>query len=75
MFTKLAVSLSKTVRFSIRKHHWKAENKTYELSKPWGVLITGPGGFMGYGDLFSPGSFMINPCLDLWGFMGKIRVI
>ena len=23
-----------------------------------------------YGDLFSPGPFIINPCLDLWGFMG-----
>ncbi len=23
-----------------------------------------------YGDLFSPGSFIINPCFDLWGFMG-----
>ncbi len=28
-----------------------------------------------YGDLFSLGSFIINLCLDLWGFMGKIRVI
>ena len=37
--------------------------------------MTGPGGFMGYGDLLSPGSFIINPWLDLWGFMGKIRVI
>ncbi len=27
---------------------------------------------MGYGDLFSPGSFIINPCLDLWGFMGTL---
>ena len=26
-------------------------------------------GFMGYGDLFSPGSFIINPCFDLWGFI------
>ncbi len=23
-----------------------------------------------YWDLFSPGSFIINPCFDLWGFMG-----
>ncbi len=22
-----------------------------------------------YGDLFSPGPFIINPCLDLWGFI------
>ncbi len=38
-------------------------------------LLSGYCGFMGYGDLFLPGSFIINPCFDLWGFMGKIRVI
>ncbi len=26
-----------------------------------------------YGDLFSHGSFIINPCFDLWGFMDKIN--
>ena len=33
------------------------------------VKSPGGGGFMVmgiYGDLFSPGSFIINPCLDLW---------
>ena len=26
-----------------------------------------------YGDLFSLGSYIINPYFDLWGFMDKIR--
>ena len=36
-------------------------------------LISGHSGFMGYGDLWgfiSQTLFIINPCLDLWGFMG-----
>ncbi len=37
--------------------------------------MSGPSGFMSYGDLFSLGSFIIDPCLDLWGLMGKIWVI
>ena len=37
------------------------------------VQNPGPSGFMGYGDLWgfiSQNSFILNPCLDLWGFMG-----
>ncbi len=32
MFTKLAVSLSKMVRFSIRNHRWKAQKRPYQLN-------------------------------------------
>ena len=35
--------------------------------------LSGPSGFMGYGDLWGfilHGLFILNPCLDLWGFMG-----
>ncbi len=40
--------------------------------------ITGHSGFMGYGDLWgfiTQNSFILNPCLDLWGFMGDLEVI
>ncbi len=35
IFTKLAVSLSKMDRFSIRNHRWKAKNEPYQLTKAW----------------------------------------
>ncbi len=42
------------------------------------LLRTGHSGFMGYGDLWgfiSQNLFIINPCLDLWGFMESPWVI
>ena len=36
MFTKLALSLSKMVRFSIQNRRLKAQNKPYQFTKAWG---------------------------------------
>ena len=35
------------------------------IYKQFRIALFGPSGFMGYRDLFSLGSFFINPCSDL----------
>ena len=49
-------------------NHWSyVDNRTDAVDRLLfltNINKAGPGGFMGLGDLVSPGSFIINPCLD-----------
>ena len=59
-------------------HSLKPEKWVALMSQRSLQQISGHSGFMGYGDLWgfiSQTLFIINPCLDLWGFMKSLRVI